>query len=232
MDTELDLLQILITLRKKIWLIISLTLLFAIGAYLITSFLITPKYSATVSLYVYNEKDRTDVISQADLSTSQKLVQTYIVVLTSNTVLNKVSDKLDGDFSAAQIRAMIDASSLNNTEAFEITVTHENPAAAQRIANTIAEIAPEEIIRVVKAGDVTVIDKAELPKSPSSPSIVKNTVIGALIGCVIAVAIAILAKLFDTVIHSDDELSILFDKIPVIGIIPSMEEHKGSGGAK
>ena len=92
------------------------------------------------------------------------------------------------------------------TEAFRITVTHENPAVAQRIANTIATVAPAEIIRVVKAGSVEVIDFAELPQSPSSPNIMRNTAMGAMVAFMLSVVGVMLIAMFDTVVKSEEQI--------------------------
>ena len=101
--------------------------------------------------FVYNRKTTSNITS-GDLQTSQKLVSTYIVILKSNSVLNKVAEELGGKYSAEDIRKMLTTGAINDTEAFNITITDKNPETAQNIVNTIAKVLPEEIKRVVKAG--------------------------------------------------------------------------------
>jgi len=232
MDIELDLRQLFRILLRKWWLILFLLIISGGGAYAISRYVIVPMYSASVSMYVYNEESRSsDAITSSDLATSQKLVSTYIVILTSNSVLDSVSRELGGKYSTRQIREMLAASSINDTEAFRITITHQSPSTAQLIANTIAQVAPEEIIRVVKAGAVEVIDYASLPVEPSSPNIPRNTALGALIGLVLAMLIAVLAAMADTAVRSEEDLTAAFT-LPVLGVIPSLAErgkgvHKG-----
>jgi len=230
MNTELDVRQVFLILRRRLWLIVLLTVVFGVGTFAISKYMITPQYSATASMYVYNETNPGSTsITSTDLTTSQKLVQTYIVILSSDSVLDKVVSQLDYKYTTEQIRKMLTASSINDTEAFSISITNTDPEAAQRIVNTIAEIAPDEIIRVVKAGSVEIIDKATLPTRPSSPNVLRNTAVGALIGMALAVTIAILSDMFDTVIHTEDDLTENFT-IPVLGIIPTMdgtEDEKG-----
>lgn len=230
MDIELDLMEVLLILIKKIWIILACTVAVGLGAFLISRFLITPQYTASISMYVYNGEKRTDqLITASDLSTSQKLVQTYIVVLTSNTVLERVSSQLDHAYTTDELRDMIEASSISDTEAFGVTVTNPDPAAAQKIANTIAEFAPDEIIRVVKAGGVEVIDYAVLPDKPSSPHSMRNGAIGALLGLVLSSLLVVVLALLDTTIRSEEDLTNKFD-LPVLGVIPSLTANKGDGG--
>lgn len=230
MDLELDLMEILLILIKRIWIILACTIGLGVGVFLISRFLITPQYSASISMYVYNGEKRADqLITASDLSTSQKLVQTYIVVLTSNTVLERVSIQLENAYTPEDLRKMIAAASISNTEAFGVTVTNSDPAAAQRIANTIAEFAPDEIIRVVKAGGVEVIDYAVLPVRPSSPHNARNGAIGALLGLILSSLLVIVLAMLDTTVRSEEDLTNKFN-LPVLGVIPSLTVSKGDGG--
>jgi capsular polysaccharide biosynthesis protein len=58
-------------------------------------------------MYVYNSSTRSDDITSADLTTSQKLVQTYIVILKSNSVLSDVSERLGGAYTPEDLRKML-----------------------------------------------------------------------------------------------------------------------------
>ncbi len=230
MNEEIDLGLILLILRKKIVTIILCMVLTAGVVFGVSNYLITPLYSASTSLYVYNETSR-DSITSTDLNTSQELVQTYIVILTSNAVLTKVSAVLNNQYSVDELRNMITASAINNTEAFEITVENADPAIAQKVANTIATVAPAEIIRVVKAGSVEVIDYATLPIEQSSPNVFKNTAIGGLLGFIVCVIVLVLKEMFDTVIRSEEDLIENFN-IPILGVIPPLNNGEVDGGYK
>ncbi len=230
MKTDINFRQIVIILWRKIWLIILIMILFGAAAFSYSYWLVTPLYSASASMYVYNQQNRTDSsITSSDLTTSQKLVSTYIVVLKSNSVLDKVSRELNYKYSAEQIRKMLSASSMDGTEAFEIKVINKDPEVARSIANTIAYTAPQEIIRVVKAGAVEVIDYASLPQKPTYPNIKLNTAIGAFAGLVAAILISLLIAMADTTVHTEEDLTEVFE-IPVLGVIPKLVE--GSKGVR
>jgi len=228
MSTELDLRQVAVILWRKLWVIVVFMLLCGGLAFSISNWLITPMYSASVSMYVYNDNRTDRDITSSDLATSQKLVDTYIVILKSNTVLSRVSHELGNEYSPDSIRKMLSASSINNTEAFNITITHPDPWAAEKIVNTIARISPSEISRVVKAGVVEVIDYATTPQYPSYPSINKNTLIGALAGTAAAILLIMLLAMLDTVVHSEEDLTEVFE-IPILGVIPKLSENERGG---
>ena len=173
-ETEISLQEIAGILLHCLWLIAGATIMGALIAFLLTKAFITPQYAASASLYVYNTDNR-ESITQSDITTSQKLVETYIVIMQSDAVLNQVAEESALGYSAKEIKEMFSASAINNTEVFQIVIKNPNPEHAQLLANTFLKVAPSEIIRVVKAGSVETVDEAALPTSPVSPNTVRNT---------------------------------------------------------
>ena len=237
MEKEISLIQIAKAMWKNIWLIVVLTLVGAIAAYSISAFLIDPQYTSNSKLYVYNPKAEGTTINTSDLSIAKQLVDTYIVVLKSNTVLSEVADDLnalrgtegydyldkENEYSVSRISGMISAASINNTEAFSIDVKANSPEEAKLINEKILEKLQPALIDKVKAGSVNIIDTPTLAKSPSSPSIPKNTVIGAFLGFVLAAAIIFIIHMTDTVIRDESNLEEAFENINVLGVIPVIQ---------
>ncbi len=208
--------------------IILAAFLCGVLTYGISRYFIEPKYTATASMYVYSDTRRNqDSITTSELTASQELVNTYIVVLKSDTVLNRVISSLNLNITPASIRNNMTAASINGTEAFSISITHSDPELAQKITNTLVTVAPQEIIRVVKAGGVEVIDYAKLPSSPSSPNVARNTAIGMLIGFVVTFGVYLLIVMLVTKVHNEDELALVFT-IPVLGIIPMLADRENN----
>lgn len=223
---ELNFLQIFLILRKRIIIILISMLLCGALSYLFSFYFIAPKYTATASLYVFSNSNRSEnAITSSELTASQELVNTYIVVLKSDTVLNQVIEKLNLSMTPGEIRSMVDAGSIGGTEAFNISVTSNDPLLSQRIVNTIVQIAPVEIIRVVKAGGVEVIDYAKAPDKPVSPNIMLNTGIGVLAGFVLSFGVSLALVLLNTKFHSEEDLVQIFS-IPVLGSVPTLIEQK------
>ena len=234
-EDTIDLLKLCKVLLNKIWLLIIVAVLFASVTFVVTKTMIEPEYQATSKLYVFNKSDlgSSGAVSSSDISTSKVLVNTYIVVLQSDSVLGQVVGTISEyqgkagfeylgtePYTTKQLRNMISAGSINNTESFSVTVTAHDPYEAKFINDAILYFLPDEIIRVVKAGAVEIIDKASIPLEPSSPSVLKNTVLGGFVGGVLTAAIIVVMALFDNVIHTEEDLTSEFSDISVVGIIP------------
>ena len=245
-EDTIDLLKLCKVLLNKAWLLIIVALLFAIVSFVVTKNMIKPEYQATSKLYVFNKSDvgTSGAVSSSDISTSKILVNTYIVVLQSDSVLGQVVDTISEyqgkegfeylgtePYTTGQLRQMISAGSINSTESFSVTVTAHDPYQAKFINDAILYFLPDEIIRVVKAGAVEIIDKDSIPTKPSSPSIMKNTVLGGFVGGVLTAAIIVVMSLFDNLIHTEEDLQSEFPDINVIGVIPDYKSDSRKYGA-
>lgn len=224
-EIEIDLRKIFTMLKKKVAIILVIAFIGAALAGCITNFLIKPKYTSSVSFYVNNNNDNligsSGTISSSDLDASEKLVNTYMFVVKSRTFRDKIADKLSSEVTSSQLKSMMSCSQVESTLAFQVNVTSTSPQLAADVANTIAELAPDEIVRVLKVGGVEVIDYASVPTSPSSPNLAKNILIGFAVAFALAFIVFFTKELFDTRITSENDLTKDFD-IPVLGTVPRL----------
>lgn len=223
--TEIDLREVMGILLHRLWLIIGATFVGALLAFLVTALFVTPQYAATASLYVYNS-DKRETITSSDITTSQKLVETYIVIMQSDAVLNQVAEQTALGYTAKEIKEMFTASAINNTEVFRISIKNASPEHAQLIANTFLKVAPEKIMQVVKAGAVEIVDEAVLPTSAVSPNKTRNALIGGLLGLLVSGVIVVLKEMLDTTVKTAEDVKKLTE-IPIIGFIPTINGVSG-----
>ncbi|MDE6154867.1 MAG: hypothetical protein K2F67_00345 [Eubacterium sp.] len=224
-EITIDLRKIFSMLRKKMIFIVIIALIGSVLAGCITNFFIEPKYTATIKMHVYSSSDNrigaNSSISSSEIDASQKLVNTYLVVVKSKTFTEKVADKIGGNITARQISSMMSCAQIPDTLAFQVNVTSTSPQQAMEIANAIADTCPDEIVRILKVGGVEVIDYATVPESPSSPNLKKNVLIGFLAGFALSFIIFFIKELFDTSITDEKDLEREFD-IPILGTVPRL----------
>lgn len=224
-EIEYSLLDLIEILLKRIWLIVLCVLIGTTGSFLVTKFVIEDEYTTAVSMYVAPNKDSsTNVIASLnELNYAQKVVDTYIEILKTNSFMRSVSEVSDLGYSAGEIKSMIEISAINNTELFEIKVTTNNPEESLALANTISGLAPTKIIQIKDADAVRVVDPATLPQTPSAPNLLLNTGIGFVLALMIGVMLAFVLEMLDKRVKDEDDLLKRYD-IPVLGIVPHMED--------
>ena len=233
LNETIDLREIFGVLSRKLWAIILAALLFGAAAFAGTVFLIAPQYESSTLLYVNNSDisvgSTSFTISSADLTAAQKLVNTYVVILQSRTVLNEVIEQAGLDYTYAELKDMISAAAVNSTEVFEIIVKSTSPTEAELIANTIATVLPDKIADIVNGSDVRIVDYAVVASHRSSPSYTKNTFIGALLGAVLCAVVVVISHMFDENIRSEDYLTLTYPDIPLLAVIPDMNQARQHG---
>ena len=227
-------------LRKNLVFIIITVLVFSLGSFFVTNFLVTKHYTSTISLYVETVDLQADSPNSAVYSLNMqnyalKLVNTYIRMLDTNTFYTKLATELNDKYTPDELSKMISYKSDETTEVFDVSVVSESPTESKVIADTIAEVAPETISNLKSNAKLKVCDEAQLPTKPSSPSLSRNVIIAFAIGLLLALAVSFIRHFLDKKIKYDDEMTTILD-IPVLAAIPSFDTYinqKGkNGGAK
>ena len=234
---ELDLKELFqIFWNKKIQIILIVAIFMVIGVIYSIGF-VTPMYdSYTTLLLVKGESEgaqqtTSDSITTTDLTLNSKLVSTYRELIRSKDVLRQVISNLNINVNEDDIRNNITVTSVEETELIEITVQNEDPTYAAKIANEIAKVFTEKVAELYKINNVHIIDEAEIENTPSNINHVKDVVIFAAIGLVIAVMYVLIANMLDTTIKSAEDVEKLF-KVPVLANIPLYNFENGKGGKK
>lgn len=227
---EIDLWKLMGMYFSRWKLIAVATVVAAVAALAYTVLMVTPLYRTGVMIYVNNieSSQKVEYISAANLATSQQLVNTYKNIISSDTVLEEVAANLDMGYGAREIRSMMTTAQVDETEIFQVFITHPDPAVAAEIANTIAEVAPSRIAEFVEGSSTKIIDYAKVPESRYSPSYRKNVLVGAMLGLVAALGYLTLAYLLDVRIRDDEDITEYFDQ-PLLGQIPAFNQAKQEG---
>ena len=230
---EIDLLKLLNAILKKLWLLILCALILGGAAFAYTRFEVTPLYESRAMMYVNNSNislgDTKVSLSSSDISASQSLVDTYIVILKSRPVLESVIESTGVDYTVAELSAMISASAVNSTEIFEIVVTDADPAEGAKLANALATVLPDTIAGIIDGCSARIVETAIPATKQASPDIKKNTMLGALVGVVLACAYVVIRFMTDDQINGEEDIAEISD-LPVLAAIPELLDSKSSGG--
>lgn len=244
---EISLKEICQLLLSKLWLIVIVAVIGGAAAFGYSKFCMPLKYASHISMYVqsYTSSNGTSEQNYNNINNSKQLINTYIKVLGDDAVLNAVGAELintfDNDVLADNFSMSGDAispSSLNNcinitsftdTSALNMTATTKNAELSAAICNIMAEVAPQYIEEAVGVGQINTIDTAKVYRSPVSPNMKKNAVLGALIGAILTMAAVLAVDFFDNTIKETDSLNETYNK-PIIGEIQQFSAERKSKG--
>ena len=217
-EIEIDLLELFHVLLQKAWIIILVTLLFAIVSGVYTHFFITPQYQSTTSFYVIS-RETDGTYTSSDLSAATQLTNDYTEIIKSRGVAESVINDLDLDLTAQQFINKISVSTPSSARVIYIKVLDSDPQMAQRIANTIRREASNRIQEVMNSEQVNVVDYANLPLKKYSPSLTKNVAIAGLLGAFLSVAVIVFLYLTNDTIRTADDVE-KYLGLSTLGTIP------------
>ena len=232
---EIDLRELFnIFWSKKLQIFLFIFIFMIIGA-VYSIGLKLPLYSSSTSLVLAmadtneKKKDSEEAITATDITLNSKLVSTYSELIKSKKVLRQVVSNLQIDENVDSLKNKIKVSSVQDTEVIKITVTHENPTYAAKIANEITKVFSKEVNELYKINNVYIVDEAEVQNSPSNINHIKDIILFGMIGLVISSAYVFVLNMLDNTIKSSEDIENQFN-IPVLVTIPLIEAFKNEKG--
>ena len=214
-EDTIDLGAIFNLLLARIGWIILMGVLVGIVAFVITKFVIVPKYTTSTQILVINEnKNAADsagnAVNFSNIQSSTYLAKDYVYMITSKPVMQQVISELGlQDISYSDLASQISVTTPDDTRILIISVTDENPVKAKQIADSVRENSIEHIQSVIGTDTVRSIDGdigAVVPTSQSSPNVKRDTILGVLLGIIIACAIIILRYILDDSIKTEEDV--------------------------
>ena len=224
---DIDLKEIGRGLLKYAWLIVLCAVLVGAAVLFYTRNFVTPMYQSTVDLYINHRYDvDDDAMSSNDYAVALRLVNSYARFVKSDVVLERVLERIPSlDMSAGELSGMITTEVVEETEILTVKVRSPHPQMAADIANVIAEVtsqvaAEEEFAIGSKAASY---GKAKPSNTPVSPNYVTSTILGLLVGAVMASVVILIGMHFDVHVKNEATLESIC-KAPVMGVIPDFVE--------
>ncbi len=219
---EINLSEVYSYFKSKIlWIILAIVVIVILGN-IYTIITRTPMYQSNTTIVLVGESKKE--YNQSDSLLNQNLIGTYSQIIKSRKVLSQVIENLDLKITTEELSNSITTSSVEETEIIQITVENAKAKDAQKITDEVAKVFAKEIKDIYNLENVTIIDKAELSKSPYNVNYVKDNIIYLVIGIVLSFGVVFVMYYFDTSIKSSE---VVEEKLglTVIGIVPK-EERK------
>ena len=221
---EIDVFAMLKVLWKRKFSIILVALVFAIAAFGYSAFLAKKEYQSTSRIYVVSRQNQdNNALTNADLQAGAYLVKDYREIILSQNVLSQAIEELKLDMTPAELSKKINVSVPTDTRILSITAKDGDPKEAARIANGLRNVAAEKITSVTKVSDVTTLDEAEVPQSPSSPNIKRNVLLGFVAGAGLMVVLLVVVEVLDDRVKKPEDVEELMG-LPLLGVVPDIKK--------
>ncbi len=222
-SVEIDVLALLQKLWTKKVFILFTAFYVAAFSFLVTYFFIQPTYTSTTRIYVVNQATDNNNLSAQDLQAGTYLANDYKEIITSNDVLSEVIKDEKLNMTEAELAKMISVNIPTDTRLISISVNAKTGQDAQILANKVREVASKKIKKVTKVEDVTMLEEAKLPESPSSPNIKLNVLLGAVLGAFLAVVGVLVREILDDRVRRPEDVEDALG-MTLLGIVPDKDK--------
>lgn len=217
MEETIDFIKLFTILKKNMKYLIISPIVFLVLSMMITILFMTPKYSSSTQVLV-NQKETDGQMMAQQVQSDLQLVNTYSEIIKSPRILDKVSKNLKGKYSRNEISGMLTVSNQAESQILNIAVENENPEAAGKVANEIANVFSKDVSKIMNVDNVSILSKADYNGSKVSPKPLINAAIGVFLGLIVALIIIFLKEILDKRIKTEEDVEELLD-LPVLGII-------------
>lgn len=211
--TQMDISDYLAAFARR-WVLIVGAVVLGTGCAAGATALITPEYSATARMFISAAGASSASDAYEGNLFSEKRITSYAEIATSRRVAEGVVRELGLGLSPDEVGAMITATPLRDSVILDITAVSTNAELSRDIANVAAgqtALAIKTLETSARGGEPTasasIMEAAVTPGSPSSPSWVRNILLGLLAGLVVGLAAAVVRDRTDAKVRSEADLA-------------------------
>jgi capsular exopolysaccharide synthesis family protein len=213
--------------RRK-W-IIALVVLVVLPVVILGSRRLTPTYATSAKIRISTVNYGADDWLGYDVRYSERLTATYVEIAKTDPVINKLLARLDVEVKDLP---KMDIRLLPATEIIEITAESTNKELAQKTANELADIMVEQEIRFEFTHELApyrqpsiIVEKAGLPSTPRGIGSRTFIALGAVMGLIGGVGLALLFESIDPRLHAARHVAGATN-LPLLGTIPNLKRSK------
>jgi capsular polysaccharide biosynthesis protein len=227
-SVELDLKDYIRILRKRIWLILAFVVVVSTVTAIASYLWLQPIYQASTKLIVNKSSENVNV-GQLDINTVNlniRLIDTYKEIIQTPAIMDKVvQEHPELGLTSEQLTAQVKVSSVNNTQVMTLSVQDPSYRKATEIVNAISLVFIQEIPKIMKVDNVSLLAPANPNKPPLQvkPQPVLNTAIAFIVSLMIAIGLTLLLEYMDDSVRTEQDVE-QYLGLPTIAMIPKLKE--------
>lgn len=111
------------------------------------------------------------------------------------------------NLTADEVKQMISVTNQQNSQVFAVNVKSTNAKKSAAIANEIASVFKDKVVKLMSISNVTIVSEAQANKEPVSPNKKLITLAGAVLGAVVAFGYGLVRELTDKTLKNIDYLT-------------------------
>ena len=210
---------------RKIWIVVLCAILCAATAYVYFSTFVSPVYRASASIIIANgaiSTDKAEYIASTNITASTSMLSTCVDILKTKNAYDFLTEEFNNKYNAKNYMSMTNISIRSDDSLFiDIRVSNTSKTLAIKVANALAERAPEYIKSFIPSAEVTPADYAD-SAVVISPRVMLMTLTAGFMGAVIPLIILVIVAISDTTVKGEDDLTDKYN-VAILGSVPDFD---------
>ncbi|WP_042149822.1 YveK family protein [Paucisalibacillus sp. EB02] len=232
MKDMLSVQDILLNLKKRLLLILSLTVGLVMIAAFVSYYVMTPTYQSTSQFIVIQQQNDNMPINISEVETQLEFINTYKEILKSPSILEQVIEDMQLTITPEKLGKQVQVSSGENSQVITVSTTGSSPEFAAELANLVVEKFQSTIISIMKVENIYILSKANpsLAKDPIQPRPLINMIVAGFIGIASGIGLALLIEFLNTKVKTENDIEEL--GITVLGTVALYGKKAGKRAKK
>ena len=224
-DRTIEIKELFELFKKKIWIIIVITAIFAVIGYQSASQL-TTSYQARVKVYIGDSSNVMTGYMSDNVYYYNDFIASFKEIIMIEDFLNETLEKYDLGLTAGQVSGALSFTQKEgNSPILEINYRSWSQELAGEVLDVLAKEFAQQAQKIMPDVQVQVIDSVKVyPIVPNKTAPIRN---GILIGIVLSVGLILVLDYLDDTIRKKEELEKILS-IPVLGELPHTKDTKGA----
>jgi capsular polysaccharide biosynthesis protein len=208
---------------KRLW-VVLLVVAVAVGVAVGASLWQTPTYEASALLMVGQEQGAgQDTNLQGSVEGLQALTTAMIIAIDTRPVAEEAIRRLGLGMSPDELLNNLTIEQVETSQFIRLTYADSDAERAKEVVNTVGQVSSERISNTGATANnitATVYEKAIVPKAPASPKPLRNGILGAVLGLMLGIGLALLTEYLDHSWRSPEEVE-QTSGVPTFATIPA-----------
>lgn len=215
-EKEINLREVLLTIRKRVWLIVLITgILTALGI-------------------LYNSRPEPQVYAASTriiIAASSEMMSTVRALVKEPIVLNEVIEKLELNTTPGQLRSQIGVNSVDSSLITVVSVMDSDPARAADIANATVDVYRKVAADTLSLQSIRLLTPAQPEPVPINTK--SNTIIyiAFLTGLILSISLSFLLHSLDESIRTESDIENRLG-LNMLGQVSVIKRRHSDSGAK
>lgn len=220
-EITIDFRYLMQIIKKRISIILVITLLSTAVSAVLSFYVIKPTYEAQVSVVIGRDNNgkMDGTLNDNDVYMFQQLMKTYAEIARSSSVAEDSAAKIGGKVTAEYLSKCITVTPQQSTQILNIKASANEAKVAYDIISSVSDSFISTAIKFTPGANIQLLDKPKVPSEPVKPDKKLNIAIAFFIGLLISMILAYILEYMDDTIKAEQDVE-RYLELPVIGIIP------------